>query len=340
MTEHQKKPYVSVIMAVRNEESSIENTIRKIMAQDYGSHFFEVIIADGCSSDRTKEIVKKMKEQYPNIRLLDNAGQIVAKGLNAAIRMAEGEIIVRVDGHTELAPDYVRQCVSELMRTDADNVGGKMTAIGKTLIGEAVAEATSHPFGIGNSAFHYVKDYSWADTVYLGAWRKKIFDEAGFFDESFVRNQDDEWNYRLRKKGGKILISPHIHSKYFCRNDLKSLAKQYFQYGYWKVGVMGKHPHQMSIRHFVPSTFVFGLILSAAVAMMKPETAVFFILLMGTYLLTGLLVSGLIAYKRNIKLIMALPIVFFTLHSSYGLGFCFGLVKFGVATYAKRIINK
>ena len=166
----------------------------------------QILVVDGMSTDGTRQIINNLIAHYPHhsITLLDNPGRIVPIGMNIALRQACGEIIIRVDGHTVIAPDYVRQCVETLQRTCADNVGGKMNAIGTTSFGKAVAMATSTPFGVGGARFHYSDDEEWVDTVYMGAWPHQVFERIGLFDEELVRNQDDEFNYRLRAAGGKF----------------------------------------------------------------------------------------------------------------------------------------
>src|SRR5262249_447686 len=160
------------------------------------------------SDDGTRDAAEAMRARHPGLTVIDNPGRIVAAGLNAAIRRARGDVIVRVDGHTEIAPDYVRQCVEALERTRADNAGGRMKAVGEGVLGKAVALATSSPFGVGGARFHYSEREEWVDTVYLGAWRREVFERIGLFDEELVRDQDDEFNYRLRAAGGRVLLTP------------------------------------------------------------------------------------------------------------------------------------
>ena len=250
-------PKVSVLLPIRNEQLSIEPCLQSIFCQDYPQDCMEIIVADGCSEDQTREVIQKLQVLYPNLILVDNPGSIVPTGLNAAITQSTGEFIVRVDGHTNIASDYVVECVNALQKTGADNVGGKMDAEGKTPFGKATAYATSSPFGVGGARFHYSDKEEWVDTVYLGAWPRKVFERIGMFDEEMVRDQDDEFNYRLLENGGKILLSPKIQSKYTPRSTPKTLWKQYYQYGFWKVRVLQKHPFQMRPRQFIPPLFMF-----------------------------------------------------------------------------------
>jgi succinoglycan biosynthesis protein ExoA len=201
-------PYVSIIVPIRNESQYIERTLSAIILQDYPFDKVEIIVVDGESDDGTKEIVEKIIADNPvlEIHLINNPKKIVPSGLNLAIQAANGEIIVRVDGHTIIAKDYVKSCVFELIRTKASNVGGRMIAVGKSYFSKAVEFCTSSPFGVGGARFHYSNRGEWVDTVYLGTWYRDLFREIGLFDEDLVRNQDDEFNYRIRANKGSIYL--------------------------------------------------------------------------------------------------------------------------------------
>ncbi len=328
MTLTEPPPFVSVVMPIRNEGEFIARSLGSVLAQDYPHDRFEILVADGGSSDRTREIVASLVKEVPPLRLIDNPGGIVPTGFNAALRLARGSFILRVDGHTELASDYVRQCVTELERTGADNVGGRMIAEGKGPVGQAIVLATSSPFGVGGGRFHYSESEEWVDTVYLGAWRRSTFERIGLFDEEFVRNQDDEFNYRLRAEGGRILLSPKIRSRYRSRSSWATLWRQYWQYGFWKVRVLQKHPAQMRFRQFVPPAFVVGLLLALATARFSRVGLLAAVAVFVSYL--GTLAWGTLrsASGESLAVVVRLPVAFVILHVSYGLGFVMGLVRF------------
>jgi succinoglycan biosynthesis protein ExoA len=321
-------PSVTVIIAIRNESLHIEKTLSLIFDQDYPGPKMEVIVADGMSNDGTREILETCKRRYPNLRVLDNPGKIVSTGLNRALQLATGEIIVRVDGHTAIARDYVRQCVEELQRTGADNVGGKMSAFGDTNFGNAVALATSYPFGIGDARFHYSDREEWVDTVYMGAWRRETFNHLGGFDDELVRDQDDELNYRLKKSGGRIMLSPRIKSRYAVRSTPRLLWRQYFQYGYWKVRVLQKHPRQIRPRQLVPPVFVCALLSLLIFCALSGSGYVSFLLLVGAYAAANIVASLISGLGHGIQALLLLPVVYAMLHLSYGLGFLAGLIRF------------
>lgn len=331
------KPFVSVILPIRNEAAHIRVSLQAVMRQDYPADRMEILVADGMSTDETRAIIQDLTLRFPkhDLKILDNSGRIVPTGMNIALRLARGEIIIRVDGHTVIAPDYVTQCVEVLQRTGADNAGGKMNAVGLGLFSTAVTIATSTPFGIGNSRFHYSNKEEWVDSVYMGAWDRKVFEKVGLFDEELVRNQDDEFNYRLRKHGGKILLSPTIKSEYFVRGNPLALWKQYFQYGYWKVRVLQKNPRQMSARQFAPPFLVIAMLISVLVFVslffFTPRSNLWLGLAGLTpaiYVFANLIAAGYAAYQHGIKYFFLVSLAFFLLHFSYGLGFIFGLFKF------------
>jgi len=321
-------PFVTIIMPIRNEADFIERSLGAVLSQDYPSDKLEVLIADGMSDDGTRGLIQSIARQHPDIQvtILDNPRKIVPTGFNIALSRARGDIIIRIDGHTIVEPDYVRECVAMLASSGADNVGGKMNAVSNTAFGASVAVATSSPFGVGGARFHYSDKEEWVDTVYMGAWRRDVFEKIGPFDEEMVRNQDDEHNYRLRAAGGRILLSPRIRSKYYPRTSYTSLWRQYFQYGYWKVRVMQKHPRQMRLRHFAPLALVVGLIGSGALTVIGRRRAALAIPMMYTF--ANLLASVLTARQRGWQHLRYLPLIFATLHLSYGTGFFLGLLKF------------
>jgi glycosyltransferase involved in cell wall biosynthesis len=321
---------VTVIMPIRNEAAFIERSLGAVLDQDYPPERLEVVIADGMSTDATREVVRSLADARPAIavRIVDNPAQIVPTGFNRALAVARGDIIVRVDGHTIIAPDYVSECVAALRRSGADNVGGRMDPVSEGTFGRAAARATASRFGVGGARFHYSDIEEWVDTVYMGAWPRAVFQKIGLFDEEQVRNQDDEFNYRLLSRGGRILLSPRIRSLYYNRSTPRSLWRQYFQYGYWKVRVMQKHPGQMRPRHFVPPAFVATIGVGVLLA---PVSAVFFKMLLaavGSYVTASVLASVIVGWGEPLAQAVMLPVAFATLHVSYGLGFLTGLLRF------------
>lgn len=325
------QPFVSVIMPVRHEEAFIQRSLGSVLAQNYP--LMEVIIADGMSEDNTRTLVQMLSATSHDIpvSLIDNPGKTRPCALNLGIRQARGEIITFVDGHCEIAPDYISQCVKHLQaHEEAAVVGGPIKTIGTGFVGEAIALALSTPFGVGGAAFRTVQDrIMFVDTVAFGAYRREVLDRAGPFREELSVTEDDEYNYRLRAMGYKILMSPHICSHYYSRSSLVKLWKQYFRYGLYKVLVFRAHPGQMRLRQFVPPLFVLALLLGGLLALLSPWLLRLWLLLIGVYLAVNLAASGYSGRRGGWKYVVILPLIYTILHLAYGLGFLLGLIRFG-----------
>jgi glycosyltransferase involved in cell wall biosynthesis len=328
MNEHAGLPLVSVVLPVRNEAGFIERSLGAVLAQDYPRDRMEVIVADGDSQDGTAGCVARLRQTRPNLRLIRNPERIVATGLNRAFLEARGDVIVRVDGHCEIAGDYVRRCVDHI-RNGADAVGGSVETIGETPIAQVIAAAMSSRFGVGDSAFRTLKGRSMpADTVPFPAYTRSIIERAGPYDTELVRNQDDEYNYRLRKLGARILLAADVTSVYYTRTSLRSLWRQYRQYGYWKVRVLQKHPLQMSPRQFIPPVFVAALLTSAIAAPFSIWGKVLLGAVAGSYALANAAATASVCRRQQIVKPLALSVAFAVMHTAYGLGFLTGLATF------------
>ena len=321
---------VTVIMPIRNEGSFIDRSLGAVIEQDFPRERMQILVADGRSTDDTRARVQELGRRNPGLALeiVDNPGGIVPTGMNAALRRAKGEVVVRVDGHTIIERDYIQRCLDALSRTGADCVGGRMDAVADAALGRAVALATSSPFGVGGARFHYSPREEEVDTVYMGTWPRELFQRLGGFDEEMVRNQDDELSYRIRERGGRIMLDPSIRSRYYPRTTLRTLWRQYFQYGYWKVRVMQKHPLQMKLRHFAPGALVATLLLTALLSPFAAAARLAFAGVAGVYLLANLVASAWTARRADLASAPWLPVVFGALHLSYGAGFLTGLFRF------------
>jgi GT2 family glycosyltransferase len=320
---------VTVIVPMYNEEHYILDCLNAILSQDYQGSM-EVLVIDGGSTDNSCQIIYRvMDESRIPIRLLYNPKRrIVPASLNIGIRAAQGDIVVRVDAHTVIEKDYVRKCVEYLQSSGADNVGGLMRPVqNRTRIGQAIALAMSCPFGVGTGKFHYSEREEYVDTVYLGAFRKSTLLALGGYDETFLRNQDYELNYRLRQAGGKILLTPAIKSYYHSRSSLKKLWSQYFQYGFWKVQMLQKHPRSVMVRQLVAPLFVLALLLSGALSVVSSLAAWVFALVVASYLSLSMAFSFSIAARKGWRYLPILPIIFACLHLSWGLGFLYSLAR-------------
>ncbi|HTP88952.1 MAG TPA: glycosyltransferase family 2 protein [Bryobacteraceae bacterium] len=306
---------VSIVVPVRREARAIERFLDSLAAQDLAGLEWEVIVADGMSDDGTREILARR----PGLKVIDNPGLTVSRGLNAAIRAARGDIILRMDAHSEYAPDYVRQCLALLEETGADNVGGPALTRASSWIQRAIAAAYHSPLASGGAKFHNPAYEGPADTVPYGCWRRATLERLGLFDESLARNQDDELNLRLRLTGGRIWQSPRIRSWYWPRATLRALFRQYFEYGYWKVAVMRKHRRPPSWRSLAPAAF---LLLAVASVFIHP-----LLWLLALYPAASLIASVQAAHRHGWSLFPALPAVFATYHVAYGFGFLCGVLS-------------
>ncbi len=321
-------------MPVRNEADFIERSVGAVLAQEWPEESLEVIVADGMSTDGTRAVLERMAGMHPNLRVIDNPAGIVAPGLNRAIAEARGEVVVRIDGHCEVSGDYVGRCIEALERNGMNEggllgVGGPIETVGDVWVARAISAAMSSVFGVGGSGFRVgtprERD---VDTVAFPAYPRATLEALGPYDEELVRNQDDEYNFRLRAMGGRVVLCPEIRSIYHSRSTLRSLWRQYSQYGFWKVRVMQKHPRQMQPRQFVPALFVLALVTTLIAGLVSPVFWVAFWLVLGSYLAANLAASVAVARRRGWSLLPLLPIVFTTLHVGYGTGFLWGLIRF------------
>ena len=327
------QPLVSVVMPVRNEERYIERCLYSIASQDYPRELIEVIVIDGRSDDRTREIVTRFAhESTLDLRLLDNPRRRPAAAMNIGIDAARGGVILRVDGHAALAPDYVRCCVAALEAQDADCAGGVLESEGDTYMGEAIALAMSSRFGVGGAAFR-IGGAGPADTVAFGAYRRDVFERIGRFAEDIDRGEDDEFNYRLRDAGGLIVLVPEARVRYTVRSDLPSLWRQYFGYGRAKVEVLRRHPAQAQARQLAPAALVAALGYFGVSAMLGRTGGLK--ALAGAYALFVSSASLVLAFRHGWQRLPLLPAVFACLHVSYGLGFFAGVL--GLARSRARI---
>jgi glycosyltransferase involved in cell wall biosynthesis len=326
---------ISIVVPCRNERRYIQAFLESVVRQDFNGISWEVLIADGMSNDGTRVVIEDYSCEYP-IRLINNDEQIVSTGLNKAIREAQGRYIVRMDVHTTYASDYLRQCLRVAEETGADNVGGPWVPQSEDYIGRAIAAVFQSPFGTGGAKAHDPNYEGIVDTVYLGCWPRDVFRRIGYFDVELVRNQDDEFNLRLRRSGGLVWQSPSIVSFYHPRSSLRALFRQYMQYGYWKVAVIRKHRMPASYRHLVPGGFVLAnCILAAMVSSLwgvglnslSAFCALWWVILDCVYLGFCVAASLLTARKHGWVLLPVLPVVFAAYHISYGYGFLRGIFR-------------
>ena len=318
---------VSVVIPCRNEEKYIERCVRSILDNDYPADKIEVLVCDGQSDDTTPQILERLAAEESSVRYLINEARTTPFALNLGIEHARGEVIIILGGHAELKPDYLKHCSDILeQKPEVGCVGGIITNIHESVASEAIGQAMSSSFGVGNAHFRTGDRDGYVDTVAFGAYRKKVLDEIGWFDTELTRNQDDEINFRLIKSGHKIWLSRKIQSLYYVRASFKKLFRQYYQYGYWKVFVNKKHRTITTVRQLVPLFFLLFLIFGIPLAFLHAWLTLLFAVGLGAYL--GL--AALFAFRQSRNPARALQIVysFFILHLSYGYGYLEGIIRF------------
>jgi len=320
------QPFISIIIPSRNEEKYIGKCLETILEQDYlhlrqgfggqAKENLEVLIIDGMSEDKTREIIKKFQitnSKFP-IRLLDNLKKFTNFALNIGVKESKGEIIMIMGAHAGYEKDYVSKCVKYLNEYDADNVGGAMKTrpAKKTIFARAIALVLSHPFGAGGSYFRTGSAKPrWVDTVFGGCYKREVFDKIGLFNENLLRSQDMEFNLRLRRAGGKILLAPDIVSYYYPKSNLRDFFLHNIKDGIWAILPLKFVKIPFRLRHYIPLIFVLTLPLS-----------------IWPYVLLSLFFSLQIALKeKDFRLFFVMPAVFFCRHFGYGLGSVFGLLK-------------
>jgi glycosyltransferase involved in cell wall biosynthesis len=321
-------PFVSVVVPCRNEESYIARCLDSILDGDYPRSLLEVLVVNGGSSDRTAEIVADYAVAHGGVVALENPQGTTPAALNIGIRAASGRVIVRMDAHVLYPPDYIRRLVAGLQDSGADNVGGVLETVPgeDTPVAQAIALGISHRFGVGNSHFRVgTSERREVDTVPFGCFRREVFDRIGLFDEELIRNQDDEFNFRIITRGGRVLLLPDVFCRYFARRSFSQLARMYYQYGYFKPLVARKVGRVMTVRQLVPGLLVAVLAGSAALATWLPPARAAFALVAGSYLALVLLCSVGAARGHGFRCAVALLAVFPTLHFSYGAGFLLGI---------------
>lgn len=326
MNTEEQLPLVSVLIPMMNEEKFISRCLDSVIQTDYPSDKLEVIVLDGNSSDSSRQIVEKYSLQHPFIRLLDNPKRIQAAALNRGIEQAKGQIIVRMDAHTIYSESYISKCVETLIDSGAANVGGIQEAVGTGYITKTIAIATTSRFGVGDAKFRYAKKKQLVDTVYLGAWHRSTLQELGGYNEEWVINEDYELNYRIREKGGRILVDPEIKCQYYVRSSLKRLAVQYFKYGMWKIKTLKAHSNSLRWRQLAPPAFVVMVILSLS---LLPWIKFAGAIVPTLYLVANLLASFLASTKHGYRYAFSLPLVFAIMHFCWGTGFLVGVKRFG-----------
>ena len=322
--------FVSILIPARNEENFITGCLNSVVQNDYPSDKIEILVIDGMSTDRTREIVKEYGKRYPNTRLIENPEKTFPCAVNIGIRESVGEVIMILGAHAIYDSHYISLCLCHLFNSDADNVGGVLETIGQneSFIGKAISLVLTNPFGVGNATFRTgSKTIREVDTVFGGCYRRSVFEKIGLFNENLVSSSDIEFNKRLRNAGGKILLDPEIKATYYTRSTFRKFMRNNFRNGFWVIYPLKFVRHiPVSLRHFTPLIFLCGLTGSLILSFLSPVFFWFFPGILIIYFLTGFYFS-LKSVSQGFFFFLVLPFLFFLLHVSYGVGSLWGVIN-------------
>lgn len=329
-----KLPIVSIVIPVRNEEANIGACLDSVVRQTYPADRLEILVVDGRSQDDTRKLVEHRVREDARIRLLDNPLISTAEGLNVGITNSLGEVITFVGGHTRVQNDYVERGVDALRATGAWAVGGRCERLGKTPTQQAIALATSSPLGVGDSRHNFVAAAGEVETVFPGMWPRWVFDRVGLFDPEMIRNEDNEFSYRIRRSGGRIWLDPAISVEYVPRASFRALFKQYRLYGFGKVRVARKHRGSLRPRSLVPPMWVAFVIASIPSFVLVSRLRLPILAVVATYF--GLMAIGAARLAATPAEASRVLWAFVTVHAAYGVGFIEGLVEQVVGSHRGR----
>ena len=321
------KPFVTIAIPCFNEERHIAACLEDVFAQDYPAELIEVLVGDGMSTDRTRDILREISARRPGrVRIIENPRRLQAPAMNAMLAVARGEVIVRMDVHARYAPDYVRQCVAVLDETGADNVGGAQRAVPETWFQRALCAALDSPLGVGGARYRNANMEGFVDTVFLGAFRRRVLDTVGGYDGNAVTNEDAELNQRIRRAGGKVFLSRRIVVHYVPRSSFQDLARQYFRYGRGCARSFLKNKSFPTPRPAIPFLMVVG----GLTLLVVPRLRRFAPLAFGLYGAAALVEAVRVSRRRGLALAPVVAAIFPVLHVSHGVGFAVGLAQYAL----------
>ncbi|HVQ29296.1 MAG TPA: glycosyltransferase family 2 protein [Vicinamibacteria bacterium] len=318
-------PFVTIAIPCLDEEGYIEACLRDVLDQDYPKERIEVLLADGGSRDATRTIVNGLARADHRLRIIENPRRIQAAGLNAAIREAKGDVILRMDVHCRYATDYVRCCVEALDRTEADNVGGAQRPLAQTPFQRALAAALGSALAVGGASYRSPAHEGFVDTVFLGAFRRRIFERVGLYDPGAITNEDAELNQRILEAGGRIYLSADIVVHYFPRETLTGLARQYYKYGRGRARTLLQRGRLPTLRPLAPVLFVLGVAALALVPPLHPLAP----WALALYALVALAEAIRVGRSGGGSTPLVVAAIFPVMHCAHGIGFLAGLARYG-----------
>ena len=324
-------PRVSVIVPCYNEQATIQLLLEAVYSQSYRRDDMEVIIADGMSTDQTRQRIVEFQARHPDLalRVVDNPRRNIPAGLNCAIQAAKGEIIIRLDAHCMPHTDYIAGCISALEQGKGDNVGGvwEIHPGGAGWQARAIAVAAAHPLGVGDARYRYTDTPQQVDTVPFGAYHYALVEKIGLYNEDLMTNEDYEFNVRVRQSGGTIWLDPAIRSVYFARENYLGLIRQYARYGYWKARMLRRYPRTLRWRQALPPAFVASLVIIALVTFLFPIFGALFVIELSAYALILLLAGLHSAWKQSdLALVPGVPLAIASMHLAWGSAFLWSII--------------
>ncbi|HWG45959.1 MAG TPA: glycosyltransferase family 2 protein [Gemmataceae bacterium] len=324
-TDASPRPFISVIVPVRNEAAFIADTLQQLLGQRYDADRFEVIVADGCSTDDTRTIVAALQSEHANLRLLDNPRRWSSAGRNAAVRASRGDILLLIDGHCELSnPDYLQNLADAFVDSGADCVGRPqpLDVTGANRVQRAIAAARASRLG-HHPASHIYSDregFVQPQSVAI-AYRRGVFETVGLFDETFDACEDVEFNHRVARAGLRCWFTPRVQVHYYPRASLTGLFRQMVRYGRGRVRLLRKHADTFSLPGFVPAAFLAGVVAGPLLACVSSLLGLLYLGILGVYATTLLLFSlALSMRERDARLLPVFPLVFLAIHAGAGAG--------------------
>lgn len=325
-------PLVTVIVPCYNEQETIGLLLQAIYSQSYPHSEMEVVIADGVSTDQTRQQIQNFQQQHQDlvVRVVENVKRTIPSGLNAAIRAAQGQIIIRLDAHSIPYPDYIAKCYAALQTGCGDNVGGVWEILpgSQSWLAKSIAVAAALPLGAGDARYRIGGLAQAVDTVPFGAFYRSLVEKIGYFDETLLTNEDYEFNVRIRRSGGKVWMDPMIRTKYFARSTLDALWRQYWRYGYWKAQMLKRYPQTLRWRQAVPPLFVLSLILLIIAAFWLPIFRWLLVLEVLIYNIAVFTTGFMTALKDRIwSHLLGIPLALWIMHLAWGGGMLYGAIR-------------